>query len=95
MTTVRALAISNKEITRNELILKRGISSDGDFSLKLEELMESGFISEYSYFQSKKQLSLYRLSEEYSKFYLKFIENNKTAKVGTWQRISKTQSFVS
>lgn len=95
MTIIKTLARANKGQTRNELIEKSGIPSGGDFTLKLEELMESGFVTEYPYYQNKKQLTLYRLSDEYSKFYLKFIENNKNGGEGTWQRLSITQSYIS
>jgi uncharacterized protein len=95
ITIIRTLANINKGLTRNELVEKSGIPSGGDFTLKLEELMESGFVSEYLYYQNKKQLTLYRLSDEYSKFYLKFIESNKNSGQGTWLRLSVTQSFNS
>jgi len=95
MKIIKTLASSNKGFTRNELINKSGIPSGGDFSLKLEELMESGFVTEYPYYQNKKQLTLYRLSDEYSKFYLKFIDSNKNGGEGTWQRLSTSQSYVS
>jgi AAA+ ATPase superfamily predicted ATPase len=92
---IKTLAGTNKGLTRNELIEKSGMPTGGDFSLKLEELMESGFVTEYRYFQNKKQLTLYRLSDEYSKFYLKFIEDNKNGGEGTWQRLGNTQSYKS
>lgn len=92
---IRTLANSNKGLTRNDLITKSGIPSGGDFTLKLEELMESGFVTEYPYFQNKTQLTLYRLSDEYSKFYLKFIEDNKNGGKGTWQRLCTSQSYNS
>ena len=95
MQIIRTLAKTNKGITRKDLIAKTGLPSGGDFSLKLEELIESGFVSEYAYYQNKKQLSLYRLSDEYSKFYLKFIERNRNNGAGTWQRLSVSQSYVS
>lgn len=93
MIIIKALAGSNKGLTRKELIKNSGIPSSGDFSLKLEELIESGFVSEYAYYQNKKQLTLYRLSDEYSKFYLKFIEKNKNGGEGTWQKLSTSQSY--
>jgi AAA+ ATPase superfamily predicted ATPase len=95
LTLIKTLAKLNKGITRNELIEKSGISSSGDFTLKLNELIESGFVSESPYYQNKKQLSLFRLSDEYSKFYLKFIDNTKNSGAGTWQRLHKSQSYVS
>jgi uncharacterized protein len=95
MIIIRALAETNKGLTRKELVKNSGIASGGDFSLKLEELIESGFVSEYAYYHNKKQLTLYRLSDEYSKFYIKFIEKNKNGGEGTWQTLSASQSYKS
>lgn len=95
LTLIKTLANSNKGITRLELARKSGIASGGDLSLKLEELIESGFISEYPYYGNKKQLALYRLSDEYSKFYLKFIQNNRNSGSGTWQKLYKGSSYIS
>ncbi|MBI2259994.1 MAG: AAA family ATPase [Flavobacteriia bacterium] len=92
---VKILANSKKGITRDQLLKKSGIPSGGDFTLKLNELIESGFVSEYSYFQNKKKLTLYRLSDEYTLFYLKFIRENKNNGLGTWQQLSLTRSFSS
>ncbi len=94
LAIIKALASCNKGINRQELIHKSKIPSGGDFSLKLEELIESGFVSEYVYWGNKKQLTLYRLSDEYSKFYLKFIQNNANLGAGTWQRLHKSQGYV-
>lgn len=93
MKIIRTLSTSNKGLPRKELIKSSGIASGGDFSIKLEELIESGFVSEYAYYQNKKQLTLYRLSDEYSKFYLKFIEKNKNGGEGTWMKLSIAQSY--
>lgn len=95
MKLIKTLAKSNKGLTRNELINQCKMSSSGDFSSKLEELIESGFVTDYPYYQNKKQLTLYRLSDEYARFYLKFIDNNKNVGDGTWQKIYTTQSYLS
>ncbi|MCU0421207.1 MAG: ATP-binding protein [Bacteroidia bacterium] len=95
MKLVKTLAKTNKGITRNELINQSGIPSGGDFSVKLDELIESGFVTEYLYYQNKKKLTLYRLTDEYSRFYLKFIEINKHGGDGTWQKLYNSQSYHS
>lgn len=95
LAIINTLFKCNKGITRQEIISKSKIPSGGDFSLKLEELIESGFVSEYAYYGNKKQLSLYRLSDEYSKFYLKFVKNNKENGSGTWQRLHKSAGYAS
>jgi hypothetical protein len=92
---IKTLARSNKGLTRNELISQSKIPSSGDFSSKMEELIESGFVTIYPYFQNKKQLTLYRLSDEYARFYLKFIDHNKYTGVGTWQNLYTTPSYRS
>lgn len=92
MLLIRALAETNKGLTRKELVKNSGICSGGDFSVKLEELIESGFVSEYAYYQNKKKLALYRLSDEYSKIYIKFVEKNKNGGEGTMQTLSASQS---
>lgn len=95
MKLIKTLAKTNKGLTRNELINQSKMPSGGDFSIKLEELIESGFVTDYPYYQNKKQLTLYRLSDEYARFYLKFIENNKNGGDGTWQKLNRTQSYLS
>jgi hypothetical protein len=92
---IKTLARSNKGLTRNELIKNSGIPSGGDFTQKLDELTESGFVAAYPYYQNKVQLTLYRLSDEYSKFYLKFIESNRNCGEGIWQRLSNSTSYKS
>jgi len=95
MKLIKTLAKSNKGLTRNELINQSKIPSSGDFSSKLEELIESGFVTDYPYYQNKKQLTLYRLSDEYCRFYLKFVSGNKNGGEGTWQKLCTTQSYLS
>lgn len=95
MKIIRLLASNNRGFTRNELMEKMKTQSSGDFSLKMEELIESGFVSEEGFYGNKKKLSVYRLSDEYSKFYLKFIDDNKNGGEGTWQQLSATPSYKS
>ena len=95
LTIIKALASMNRGMTRQQLIDRSGIPSGGDFTQKLQELIESGFVSKYAYYGNKEQLSLYRLSDEYSKFYLKFVQNNRNSGTGTWQRLHKSHSYLS
>lgn len=61
----------------------------------LKELEESGFITAYVPFQKTPKESIYKLTDEYSLFYLKFIENAKLTGAGTWQATSATSSYIS
>lgn len=61
---------------------KKGHSKGGDISEYLNDLEQTGFISRDHTWDIKKgkssKLSQYRLSDNYSRFYLKYIEPNKT-----------------
>ena len=57
----------------------------------LGELEESGFIENYKPYKGKKD-SLFRLTDEYSLFYLKYIEGS-TGQKGEWMKMQGMQSF--
>ncbi|MEA3448104.1 MAG: ATP-binding protein [Bacteroidota bacterium] len=92
---IRALAGTNKGLTRKELLKKCKLQQSGFTSSVLNELIESGFVSQYTPFSKKNRNSLFRLSDEYCMFFLKFIEPNKKTGKGTWEKLSVKQSFKS
>jgi len=71
---VRALASAPKGLTRLEIIKKCRLPSGGDTSLFLRELEESGFVASTQLYAKKSRGRFYRLNDEYSLFYLKWIE---------------------
>ncbi len=93
IAVIRALAKKRKGLTRPEIVKNAGLSEGGGVATVLEELRHSGFISMYYPFGKKKKDSLYRLTDEYSLFYLRFIENNQNEKEGIWQQLSQQQSY--
>jgi AAA+ ATPase superfamily predicted ATPase len=92
---VKTLAASLRGLSRNEILEKTGLPSGGDTSSKLEELIQSGFIEEYTFYKNKTHLKRYRLIDEYSQFYLKYLQKNKSKGPGTWINLQKSQSFKS
>jgi AAA+ ATPase superfamily predicted ATPase len=95
VTIVKALAKKSKGLTRSEIIVETGLSSGGTFTLFLEELEESGFISSYIPFGKNNKDLIYRLSDEYSMFYLKYMGKRNVTGKGTWLRICDQQSWTS
>jgi uncharacterized protein len=71
---VRTLASAPKGLARMEIVKKSGLPGGGDTSLYLKELEESGFIASIPLYAKKTRGRFYRLSDEYSLFYLKWIE---------------------
>lgn len=95
ITIIRALSKKWKGLTRSEIIKYSKLSDGGGLTKVLEELKYSGFITTYFPFGKKKKATLYRLTDEYSLFYLQFIEPNKRNIRGTWKALSQTSVFKS
>ncbi len=92
---IEVLAKKWKGFTRNEIIEYSSFSNGGALTKTLNELEKSSFITSYAPFNKKKRESLYRLTDEYSLFYLKFIKNNTSTKKGTWLQLSQKQTYKS
>ena len=92
---VRSLANKSKGLTRSEIIDACKLSSGGSATALLDELSESGFITAYIPFDRTIKDSMYRLTDEYSLFYIKFIEHRKTQGTGTWINYSREPAWKS
>jgi AAA+ ATPase superfamily predicted ATPase len=89
---VNELSKSGKGLTRGEIVKKTGIGSGGRLTTYLKELSESGFISQYKPLNKKVKETLYRLSDEYSLFYIKFIKNSNGS---NWATLFNSRSYIS
>ena len=92
---IRALAKKGAGLTRGEIIEACKLTSGGTATQLLDELTESGFITPYIPFDRTAKDSIYKLTDEYSHFYIKFMENRKSEGVGTWIRFSTGTSWKS
>lgn len=90
---IRALATSRQGLTRQKTVQLAGLSEGGNTSKVLVELERSGFISSYFPFGKKKKGKLYRLTDEYSLFYLQFMEDKPHEGSQTWHHLSQTQEY--
>jgi len=90
-TVVQALAQKNKGLTRNEILKATGMSSGGGLTLVLEELLQCGFIQRIHPFTKVSEDCLYRLVDEFSLFYFRFLHHRKGA--NSWQQIAETPAF--
>jgi uncharacterized protein len=90
-TIVAALAGKNKGLTRNEIIQVSGVKSGGGLSIVLEELVQCGFIKEIFPITKSKEGTLYRLIDEFSLFYYKFLAQGQEH--NSWSLITQKQSF--
>ena len=92
VAVVRALVAKNKGLTRSEIINETSIKSGGGLSIVLEELIECGFVKQIFPIQKSKEDGLYRLVDEYSLFYFKFLHDNKTN--SSWLQTTNKPQFA-
>lgn len=88
-----ALAQKWKGLTRMEIIRDTKLTDGGGISRCLEELVSSGFIAEYYGFGNRKKDMFYRLTDEYSLFYLKFMQGRKNQGTDIWLHLSQTPNY--
>ena len=93
LAIIRALSTSKQGLTRQKVVELAKVAENGNTSKVLEELEQSSFITAYHPFGKVKKDMLYRLTDEYSLFYLQFIENKAHEGSGIWQHLSQTQAY--
>lgn len=86
---VAALSTKNSGLTRSELLKQIDKKSGGGMTLVLQELVECGFIKEV--FSMKSTIPRYRLVDEYSLFYFKFLANSRSK--NSWLHLSNKPSY--
>ena len=80
---VKALGMSKRGMTRDELLVKCQLSSSGTISTIMQDLENCGFISLTPSFGLRNQ-GVYRLKDNYTLFYMKFILLNNTNDEHFW-----------
>lgn len=82
-------------MTRKELLEAGGFINGGAITRKLEELELSGFITPCYPLNNRKRDTIYRLTDNYCLFYLKFIRATTPVGQDHWLALSQTQSWKS
>jgi uncharacterized protein len=89
---IETLASFPQGLTRTNISEKTKISQ-GTISRTLEELVDCDFISIYMPFANKKKDAIYKLTDLYSLFYLKFIKGNHGK--SNWEQLTSMQTYKS
>lgn len=95
INVIKCLAQKPNGMTRVELIKSAKLTSGGTTSKIFTALEESGFIIKYLPIGKHTKQAIYKLSDPYSAFYLKFIANSRASGLGTWVRKSTSSSWKS
>ncbi len=90
---IETLSARPQGMTRLDIAAKTKLS-EATLSRTLEELTECDFISFYEPLINKKKEAIYKLTDLYSLFYLKFIRSNKGGGKGTWELLSNKTNYT-
>jgi uncharacterized protein len=89
---IETLAANPQGMLRTEIVHATKIA-ESQLSRTLEELEECDFISFFSPFLNKKKEGVYKLTDLYSLFYLKFIQPNKGSTRKIWEQLSQQPTY--
>jgi len=90
---IRALASRSAGLTRKELLEQAGRSSGGRSTGTLDELVESGFVHRIDPWEKARRDALYRLADEFSLFFLRWMESRRRRGDGTWLKVRGTPAW--
>ena len=93
ITIIETLAARPQGMTRTEIATDTKIN-EAALTKTLEELVECDFISIFLPFLNKKKDAIYKLTDLYSLFYLKFIKHNKGTGSKIWEQLSKQSNYT-
>ena len=84
ISIVETLAGKPQGLSREGIVQSSRMKDGGTLTTVLRELEESGFINKSYPFGKKIKDRIYRLSDQYSLFYLKFIKDQHRTGAGSW-----------
>lgn len=93
ITIIRVFATKWMGVTRSQLPELTGMSDGGSVTRVLTELEQSDFILTVPPFNKKKKDILYRLADNYSLFYLKFMEGKRKNGEGSFISLEHTPQW--
>jgi uncharacterized protein len=94
VSIIESLAANPQGMTRTE-IANATKMTESSLQRTLEELVECDFITLFQPFLNKKKEGVFKLTDLYSLFYLKFIRYNKGAGNKIWEQLSQQPTYKS
>jgi hypothetical protein len=90
---IAVLASHPNGMPNARIVKKLGIKVNGSYHRAMKDLIASDFVRETHPFGRKKRGSFFRLIDEYSVFYHRFIAPNRNYTSGIWQQLAASQSY--
>lgn len=92
---IKAIASKNKGITRKELSEITGVTDSGEVSRQLNALIAGDFIIKYKSFGDNKRDEIYKLVDQFSYFYLTFLDKSSDNRNIDWINIEDSSRVLS
>ncbi len=93
LKVIKALAVKPEGLTRYEIEKITKLAEGGTITRTLDELEINGFISRYKPFNRLVKDSIYKLTDLYTQFYLRFIEPHKSGGQGSWASLAQGRLY--
>ena len=90
---VEDLAVHPQGMTRSDISTNTHLS-EGSLARAIDELIACDFITEFEPIFNKKKDAIFKLTDLYSLFYLKFIKPNKSKNNKVWESLSKQNTYT-
>ena len=90
---IAALAGKKSGLTRDEIISRGKLESNGRLSRILEDLIECGFVRKYCHTDKKLRDALYQLTDCYSLFYYHFVKSAHNTDEQYWIKMMNTPAY--
>lgn len=92
---VYSLSEHTTGLTRTQLIKLNSLITGGGLTRILDELELSGFITRYVPFGKKSKDAIYKLTDPFTLFYVKYVLHNTFRSGNIWSQLTKTPSWQS
>lgn len=90
---VEALSGKKSGLTRDEIISKSKLKSNGSLSDILEDLIECGFVRKYCHLDKRLKDAIYQLVDCYTLFYYQFVRNAYNVDDEYWNKLLRTPTY--
>lgn len=93
IAVIETLAAHPQGLSRSEIAAGTKLA-ESSLSRTLEELEECDFITRFQPFLNKKKDGIFKLTDLYSLFYLKFIRDNQGGGSNIWEQLSRQRAYT-
>lgn len=90
---VEALSKKSAGLSRYQVIKQSKVAAGGAYDRAMNDLVISGFVTEFTPFGKKIRGAMYRLNDEFSIFYHRFMKENRKYSEGMWLQLANSQSY--